>query len=477
MPDFNFNQALTGVGSCPFTLRFPRLQVLDGLLLQFDEWPFTDSSGQNKTITVSGATWADSVSGYGKGVFNGSAYLQVAKANTLSPVNPDWEIDFIIKHSSLGGSQTYYGKYDDSNNRCHLQHINGTGIEFLFRFGGVDLVSLTGTEITDTDEHHIALTKEGDTFRLFLDGILEDSDVYEFGNELIDSDIFIGQDGNTANYYSGTMRKFRISTTTRFVNTFSPDFDIYSVYETDANTHLLINFGTDIEDEAQAGLPIWNPVQVTRGGVDTGLRIFRFGTQCGYFPGSQDGFTPYSLQLPDHSNWYINDKDFTLDAWLYPLSHFNYAGLMLQNTRWYWYIDSAGKLNFYIQDGLATFSLQTSGTVPLNEWSHAALTRSLEVTGAGNTGQVWRMYIKGIKQVQTAENFNIPNLTGPMWIGRGTSDTDLYHGYMDELRLLINKAVWTENEFWPYDYPYFSEAIVHRYRRIQRRRIHSIQGR
>lgn len=447
------------------------MAVKNALHLHFDENPFVDSSGQNKTVVNTGVTIAASA-----GVFDGADYLQVAKANVLTPVGSEnWEVDFIVSHSSLTGTQTYYSQYEDADNRCHLQHINGTGLDFLFRYGGVDLLSITGSEITDSSEHHITLSRDGNTFRLFLDGILEDSTTHTITTELIDSDIFIGQDGNSVNYLIASMRNFRISTATRFVNIFSPDFS-YDI-DTDEYTHLLSTLFVSAGDKAEAGLPIWNPTQATRGNIDTGLRIYRFGNQCGYFPGSQDGFAPYSLQLPDHPNWHIGDRDFTLESWLYPLSHFNRAGIMHQNIRWYWYIDSSGKLNFYVEDGASTFSLQTSGTVPTDEWSHAALTRSLELTGAGNTGQVWRMYIKGIKQAQIEQNFTIPNLTGPMWIGRGTSDSDLYHGYMDELRLLLNKAVWTEDNFWPWDYPYFNEAILHRYRRMMRRRIHSIQGR
>jgi len=679
-----------------------------------DEWScyYFDGVIDESTIPVPPPLSTTTVSA---GIFDGTSDLEINKSNSLTLAgNENWEVDTIIEHADLTGTQMYYSQYDDANNRCHLGHVNGSGLEFLFRYGGVDLISLTGTEITDADRHHVALSKEGDTFRLFLDGINVAETTYSFGNELIDSNIFIGQDGNSTNYFVGNMLTFRISNTTRFINIFSPDMS--GSFIRDEDTQLLINFnGTTVSDEAQAGVSLWNPTQVTRGNVDTGLRVYRFGNQCGYFPGSQDGFYPYSLRVGDNPNWNIGDREFTLDTWLYPLSHFNYAGIMLQNTRWYWYMGSAGKLHFYIEDGPATFTMDTSGTVPLNEWSHCALTRRTEnfidgvsvdtdgeevllyspdlaykfeenlndSSGGGNaasfvngslsyvngyngkavqgelltnkyinspyasfgptfslgdgftvsfwyempagqlrdyhinnwrnniwfygqsgindrsvfinfddegigpvpsdniwlrattwgtnayhtynfkrdvntwfhitvvwlqtnggvdtklyvdgaligsqsigavnlstvtqhvimnneaanaspigkldefmiwdrplsddeitilptgtgSSQVWRMYIKGIRQIETVRDFTIPNLTGPMWIGRGTTDSDLYHGYMDELRLLLNKAVWTEDEFWPFDYPYFSEAIVHRYRRMHRRRIHSIQGR
>ncbi len=635
--------------------------MANALHLHFNEWPFVDSSGENKLITNSGVTITASA-----GVFDGSDYLQIDKSNSLIPVNNEnWEIDLIVEHSSVAGTQTYYSQYEDASNYSYLSNINGTGLQFVFVYGGETLVSLTGTEISDTaSEHHIALIKNGDDFKLFLDGIEEDTDVYAFSSELIDSDIFIGQDGNSANYLSAAVRNIRISNISRWVTDFTANFD-YDI-ATDDSTQLLLTLMTSATDGAEAGHSIWNPSQATRGNVDTGVRIFKFGDQCGFFPGSQDGLDPYALEIPDHPNWYMADEDFTLESWSYPLSHFNYSGILHQNQRIYWYIDSAGKLNWYVEDGGDSFSMQSSGTVPTDEWSHLAMTRNRELvdivgptldpnaksvnidlsngnltgtfpgsgpspwatvfstdilttgskwywevrcdtkgfdqlfgaselntnftrfpddatgyayysqsgqkytngvptaygdswtstdvigialdlvngkiwfakngtwqaggdpaagtgeafsiniqphypgvaiyTGGGGTSsiatfrpdpssqtysaptgfqtiefgglqQTWRMYIKGIRQAQTGEDFTIPDLTGVLYIGRGTGDTDLYHGYLDELRLFIGKALFTDNQFWPSDYQYFNEPITRYYKRVLRRRIASIQGR
>ena len=570
-----------------------------------------------------------------------TAYLQIDKANVLQPNTENWEVDLIVEHTILAGQQTYYGQYEDANNRCKLEHVEGYGLHFLYRYNGTDLISLSGAagEITDIDEHHVALSKAGNTFRLFLDGVNIAETTYTFsGSELIDSDIFIGQDGNSDNYFNGIMNTFRISNTTRFTQDFIPDMS--GTYETDEFTQLLINFsGTSPIDSAEAGLSVWNPGQVIWGNRDVGTRIVRFGDLCGYFSGTQDGFAPYSVQLADHPNWYLADDDFTLEGWVRPLSHFNYAGIIHQNTRYQLYIDSAGKLNWYVEDGgPPLLTMQSSGTVPLDEWSHLALTRSLEPTAAGDkdaeilfisgpcvgaygqakiaqsitptedwivfdievdvvergsathgfariytdtggnadsgtilaespevdvsgaptltrfpipsgvslssgvtywivfygttvgkvnldgiqftrtgssvyaggglqadfssndpgtnwqnnptldvcylklfgltgaTIQVWRMYINGVIQAITRESVTMPNLTGPFWVGRGTSTNDLFHGYMQQLRLFIGKAIWTEDEFWPYDYKYQDEPVG-LYVPVYRRRIHSIKGR
>ncbi len=613
----------------------------DGLLLHFNEDPFIDSStNQSKTLSASGVG--------GSGYFPGNAWVEIPEANVWQAEGDAFAADMRVSHRTTPiGTEVYASLYEDNDNRWHLRHINdGGGVNFLYRRNGTDVINLSGAggRITDTLEHHVAVTQDNDTYRLYLDGTLIDSDSFiDESFYLVDSPLYIGAKDGTTDFFYGDLVNLRMSKgTSRWTQqSFTPMTSGY--YETDRFTQLLLFADPpELVDISDSGLAVWNPGQVVWGNRDVGTRIIRFGDYCGYFPGTQDGVAPYAIQLADNVNWYLKDDDFTLDAWVHPLSHFNYAGIIHQNTRWYWYIDSAGKLNWYIEDaGPPTFSMQSSGTVPIDEWSHIALTRSLELTGAGpdipgfdgfmlpdsdvsgflstfgsgtgrwgrcnsgifggtpddtngmfglegddqrfgftnpsftgtttqikvhirakdfssgptdfnvtlysdgassdgtrnigttgsyvnytetfsivktaaqltnlevnispedgsfdtqfsevevelvgasipssptpgtdSLGQVWRMYIKGVIQAQEEENFTIPNLTGPLWIGRGTSTADLFHGYMQELRLLLGKAVWTDNEFWPYDYPYFSEPVG-LYVPTYRRRIHSIKG-
>ncbi len=603
------------------------------LWLQFDEDPFVDSSGQNKEVTNSGVTSA--------GVFDGSDTLTIDKANVWNPGGGEFAADLRVAHVNTNGIQTYIGQFEDANNNWCLRHIPNNGVNFFYKRNGQTVMNLSGAsgEITDTNEHHVAVSQADDTYKLFLDGaiVAELPTTLVGGTPLIDSDLYVGSVSGASDWFNGTAANLRMSKgTQRFINQFTPQTS--GSYETDSNTHLLITFTTTggPEDEAEAGLAVWNPEQVIHGNRDVGTRIVRFGDFSGYFPGTQDGFAPYAIQIPDHPNWNIGDDDFTLEARVRPLSHFNWAGIIHQSTRWYWYIDSAGKLNLYIEDGgPPTFSMQSSGTVPLDEWSHIALTRTLGPTGGGNEpldiymhpdgpvsgtfltvggcvgwdcmnngifdgtpndstyvemlsddnirvtfdspafigtstqikvhtrgratgspgsamdvrlysdgvsldgsdnvsyplgsfanrtstfsvaktyaqltnlevrlyggapsfedeiseleveivgptqglpipvgiGQVWRMYINGIIQNTTTENFTIPNLSGPFWVGRGTSPVDLFHGFMDQLRLFLGKAIWTKDRFWPLDYKYLDEPFT-LYVPTYRRRIHSIK--
>ena len=52
----------------------------------------------------------------------------------------------------------------------HFYHVGGKGMRFLLIGGTGNTMSIRGGEITDTDWHHIALCKVGDTWGIYKDG-------------------------------------------------------------------------------------------------------------------------------------------------------------------------------------------------------------------------------------------------------------------------------------------------------------------
>ena len=62
-------------------------------------------------------------------------------------------------------------QYKDADEFWILQHIHGTGIKFQVDGGTGADINISGGEITDTNEHHIAICKSGSDVGIYKDGV------------------------------------------------------------------------------------------------------------------------------------------------------------------------------------------------------------------------------------------------------------------------------------------------------------------
>lgn len=146
-----------------------------------------------------------------------------------------------------------------------------------------------------------------------------------------------------------------------------------------------------------------------------------------------DGTNDYvqSTSLPAvFSN--ISTNDFTIEAWVYPqgsvFSRFVFAQQSTTN------VVSLGTsvtntIYFYVVKNGTTYSVQTSGTTPINQWSHVA---AVWVAATNST----LVYINGILQTTTAGGSTSTGTSNMMTIGTRTgAGTQYFNGAMDELRI------------------------------------------
>jgi len=113
-----------------------------------------------------------------------------------------------------------------------------------------------------------------------------------------------------------------------------------------------------------------------------------------FSPFSQTGWSLYlggssALTIPYSStNFAFHTTDFTVEAWIYPTSYTSMThgasniptiiGAMVHNTTtadWSFGLTTSGILKFYYYNGAAV-SINSSTTVPLNTWSHIAMTKT-----------------------------------------------------------------------------------------------------
>lgn len=204
--------------------------------------------------------------------------------------------------------------------------------------------------------------------------------------------------------------------------------------------------GTIFTDESGKTVTPFNAVTKTD--------IRKFGSAAGYFVTANAS----RLTVPDSEDWNFGIGDFTIDFWVYILAASNY-GLIGQGqdpgNRWQLILNSNRTLTMAIKAGGTWIGeSRTSGTVPLNTWTHIAVVR--HGTGAGSL----KIYIGGIDYTTISTDLagkTFPNCPGNLFIGQTGYTDGLYplSGYLDEFRILKGIAQWKAS-FTPESLPYAS---------------------
>ena len=148
---------------------------------------FTDSSSKNHTVTLNtdpgGAgtgpkhidtdpLFSTSTSLYFDGT---NGHLSVPNEESFQFGKEDFTIDFWLRHTTLGSANpVYFGRWKSSNTSsfiCYYQYSESR-IEFAFKDAdtGDNAFLYTSTSPSINTWYHLAITREGNKLRLFLDG-------------------------------------------------------------------------------------------------------------------------------------------------------------------------------------------------------------------------------------------------------------------------------------------------------------------
>lgn len=139
----------------------------------------TDSKGSDNGTLVNGAT-------YGTGLINNGVFLDGVNDYFTTPYDSKGltklSISFWFKSTTNGVIQFMYRERTSSSiNFFRLQIYKSASniitVDFRPTATGSS-ASLAGSAITDTDFHHILVTLDtvGDVYKLYVDGVLEDTD-------------------------------------------------------------------------------------------------------------------------------------------------------------------------------------------------------------------------------------------------------------------------------------------------------------
>lgn len=307
--------------------------------------------------------------------------------------------------------------------------LNTSKIYFGLGFSQLSLVPTNGVVNLNT-WYHIALTKSGNNFKLYVDGVLEASGTSS--QAFTNTRIMLGQTYDGANEfaaYYGWLDEFRISNTVRYTSNFTPQT---TAFEDDANTLLLLHFDganastvftDDIGGRAKTGIISNFDTQ-----IDTAQS--KFGGSSALFDGSSDVLTVVPSNMV-----FGTTGEFTYECWVRPTS------VSGTPTIFGTYISA------YIRDGFPGFfsgGLRTGNiSISTNTWSHLAWTRK-----DGNI-KVW---VNGQLALTQA---NSTNFAGALFYIGGDPASN-YSGHMDEIR--ISNIARYDAAFTPATTPFQNDA-------------------
>jgi hypothetical protein len=317
----------------------------------------------------------------------------------------------------------------------HLDHTTARAkVTFWFHNYSSTVPLLTSTNtLTIGQWHHVAVSRSGNTFRLFINGVLDvsatNSTSLDGGNN---SPIYVGGGGGGAGsqYFNGYLSSTRlVKGTAVYTATFTtPTAPLTAV----SGTSLLLNYtnGGIIDNTMSNDLE-------TVGGASISTTQSKFGGSSMFFDGNDKVTLPYSQNFNLGTNY-------TIEGWVYPTSVTGYQRIFdIVNSA----TSSPAFLDIAFNGTALVSELRTTnggavttisgGTVSTGAWIHVALS-----VYSGSA----RLFLNGVQVGSTTTFSALPdqNFVGIGGIGNSLT-IDYLTGYIDDLRITKGIARYVQN--------------------------------
>ena len=233
------------------------------LLLPFDgsdaATSTSDLSNRNATVTFAGTAQLST----GQSKFGGSSllldgnsdYLTISDSYWASAINSgDFTIECWVRYTSLSGNQELIGNRGDSggdsSNGWAIRKKATANSFILYWYEGGQFNYLNHTQGSQTaisadTWYHIAVTRSGNTWKLFLNGTAEDT-VTDSGTIVSSNEnrLFIGHFDSL--YTSGYIDDLRITVgQARYTSNFTAPTTAHLTSAGDANKQIIVNSSAD----------------------------------------------------------------------------------------------------------------------------------------------------------------------------------------------------------------------------------------
>jgi len=392
----------------------------------------TDNAS-GSSITNNGVTFNTanpSTSYYGTLAFGGSAYLTTPNSSAITLNTGDFTIEAWVYTTVLGGQNGIFGKREvgqfigvifrvlNTTNKLVMQIADASGSAWAI----TDISDFGLPALTINTWNHVALVRNGSSFRIYQNGVGGTSYTYSGTITHNSSPGYIGKsDGSTGNqFWNGYINNFRI---VKGIAVYTDNFTIPSIplsttqsaatniqaISTASYTSLLIGISTTLTTIFAPNT--WNHVAFTRLGTTASMYI--------------NGVRTTSTQITGYT------EQNTL--------RLGYMGFSTATSAYLiGYIS-----NFRIVSGVAVYTgtnfVPPTGILtpqqPLNPYSG---TNTNAITFNTST-RILTASFNGISLIAYSTNTN-------MLIGRaGSAVTSMFPGYLSNLRMVNGTAVYTGN--------------------------------
>ena len=370
--------------------------------------------------------------GYYSVYFDGTGDYLSGSSATMNFGSNDLSIEFWMYPFNLTTASQHI--LTSGNGNLSILLVDGNGTIQPGNYGYTGIINSTG-KVLPNQWSHVVVTRSGTAWRVFINGLLQGYSTYDFSPN--NTGFSIG--GNGTNAFMGHLSNFRVvngyvpagyttSSTTVGTSVFTPPT---APLQSISNTALLVCQSHRLIDTSSAN------VAITKNGDATVSVAQPFTYQTtwgsGYFDGTGDYITIPSSPIS-------TTDSFTAEAWVYPTTttdstlfyiHGNngsFAGLRVGCINGNTYVlHSTSGSSWAVNSG-------NLGSVPINAWSHIAVTRNV------NAGTLW---VNGV----SVYTFTFGTLmTGTYhYIGAilNSSLSVSFNGYIASARVVGGTALYT----------------------------------
>ena len=401
------------------------------LYLPFDS-DTNDDSAQSHTVTNNGVTISSAQSKFGgySALFDGTNdYLVIPSDSSLVFGDEDFTVEFFI-YANDNTLQSPFTHRDGSAGAGDWTiPLNRTVAGQIEWYNGD--YSVTSAVVSTTISggfsgawHHIAITRSGDTHRIFFDGELKasatNSSTYSSGP----TELHIGRDNYVGGryYFDGYLDDIRIiKGTALYKESFTVPTSALGA------TGTAISVAGGFEDQAR------NNGVTTAGTAALNTSVKKFGTSSLFVDGNSD-----YVAIPDTS-FIFGTNDFTVEAFVYHTGVSTTANIFdfrngSNDDGFTINMDTSGNVGYYSNKAGGYLISQSGNSIGSNSWKHLVLCR--------HDGTI-RLFIDGTLKASASDTYDYGSL--PLVIGaRFSEDQQYFAGYIDDLRVIQGHAVYTE---------------------------------